>query len=498
MNKKNLFKKIALCTALSLCTISLSACLTSTDGGEPFSYNVANLQTVIKNDTNENGLILEDFAKQTADNLVDIYGFKTKNGDLYPINKYLTSATPMTTISLWDTIIGQTFYTNVDTTYAIEYSATPWLWSANLEHSILRDDASLYGKRLTNKTETAKITKWVDDIGSMYLTNQTSYETFYTNYKNSIKEPLQIVIYSLSLSKQIPAFTLISKNDGNVSFNIGSQTSKDYLTKLKEEYKTQSTYIGLTTNNISDFKNYIINSVIGTNSYTLQNKSSINSVAVAEPISRLYNNIIDNILNGLVKELKIDAYLNSTIKTTTDFSNHLQGFIDKDIAEKTPYNVQSIIVNPSTTGNLKTIVYTIAGTENFDLDVYINYYDIATKTKTSFKKTFKVTITDSAKYMEIANLKELGLSTIPLSPIKTEFDNSIFNNIDKQIDRDSSGHNKSLADYYTLKNINGGIRPEINTELLSTDFCETGFIEISFVSTTNLPFSFGLFSFVVE
>ena len=285
---------------------------------------------------------------------------------------------------------------------------------------------------------------------------------------DNITEILKIVTYELALNKNTSDFTVLNNNENLTN----------YLTSLQEEYKNNALYVGLSLESKNTFSAYVFDNIIIDSQNKQTDKEKIEAIVDEE-----YTN-------------KLEPCLNSTIVGTSNTNRNMfllsnsQGF--STIQEQ---QYQSIIINPNKFGNFVTLVFSLQCNFDLQLEVKITYHNLKNNTSEYDSKVYNINkSTSTSSIMTYYETKEVS----KLSTLNSNFDNDIFNN-KTNITNNQNNTNYSLADYYPINNqANNVLSTSLNTSILSTDFCQEGFIEITFIPNKNVPFKFGISAFVVD
>ena len=250
---------------------------------------------------------------------------------------------------------------------------------------------------------------------------------------------LQIVCYELALNKTVTPYYILNNNINLISL----------LSQNKEEYRLNSEYIGLS----EESKNYFINYIV--ENLTINNANRTKNIEIIE-------NIVNENYEG-----KLNLCLNSTISSGDNTSPNT--FLVSNSSGFTSIQAkkyQSIIISPSKNGVFNTLIFGLECQEDVSIKVEISYYNLTNNYKEFASQTFN-------------------------------YDGQIFN-VNKTINNDTSNSSHSLAEYYPIKLNNDTDFTSINTTLLTSDFCESGFFEITFTPSKTVDFKFGIYAFFVD
>ncbi len=284
---------------------------------------------------------------------------------------------------------------------------------------------------------------------------------------DKVTQILKVVVYELALNKNVSSFLNLNNN-----INLDN-----YLTSLKEEYRLNASYIGLSVENKNKFADYVFENIIINSQDTQTDKENVLQIVDSEYTNKLELCINSTIVGG-----------DSSKKTMFLLSDSL-GFSTIQARQ-----YQSIIISPNKSGNFGTLMFTLQSEESLNLEVKITYHNLNDGTRESDSKTYNINKnTSSNSIMTYYETKQ----TSHISPINKSYDNNIFNG-ETIISNTIENNTNSLASYYKAKETqNNIITTSIDTSLLDTSYCQDGFIEITFSPDKNANFKFGLFAFVV-
>ena len=493
---------------LLFCTFLFSSCLTSTVPEDPnetiATYNIDNFQVVYKNQFNEQGIMLENFAVNVWDKLVETYGYSseiTENSSPlsnlgYPFN-YIQA------IYLIDTIRGYAFYSDNKLYFSLDGA---WNWTFNTTNASSENEPLLLNV-LYFGTDVANEQNLWSEIYTVYKSNtRKNYADHYDLFKSSedIDKALKIVIYEIALNKEPTIFkTMQSGTSGEIKLTAtNGKNLENYLAELQQEYRTTSSYIGLTEEKAQEFKQYILDNIIGQNAIDIQNKSSIkinettyNNISPVFAQNKDYDEIIDIIIESEYKN-KLEPCINSTLAVgtsakKTDFLLTSKNTFSNIVAR--PY--QSIIINPDMSGVFLGFTFAIECEKDVTMNIKITYYDLKNNTATSEVDTFN--INKNTTLSDVLSIHEPKTEQL-LSPLNKSFDSNIFSQ-STTINNLLNGNIHKLSEYYPIINTsNNLITTSINASLLSTAFSDTGFVEISFIPSEYVNFKFGIMTFHID
>ncbi len=302
---------------------------------------------------------------------------------------------------------------------------------------------------------------------NVYSKLQAQFESENLVTSDKVTQILKVVVYELALNKNASSFSSLN-NNANLD---------NYLISLQEEYRLNASYIGLSLENKDKFTNYVFENIIINSQNSQTDKTTVDNIVDSE-----YTN-------------KLELCINSTITGGDSASKNMFLLSDSlgfSTIEAKQY--QSIIISPSKSGKFGTLMFTLQSEESLNLEVKITYHNIQDGTSESDSKTFNINKSTSPNnIMTYYETKQTSF----ISTINKSFDSNIFNS-ESVISNAIENNTYSLASYYKAKETkNNIITTSIDTSLLNTDFCENGFIEITFSPDKNANFKFGLFAFVV-
>ena len=278
---------------------------------------------------------------------------------------------------------------------------------------------------------------------------------------------LQIVCYELALNKTVTPYYILNNNINLISL----------LSQNKEEYRLNSEYIGLS----EESKNYFINYIV--ENLTINNANRTKNIEIIE-------NIVNENYEG-----KLNLCLNSTISSGDNTSPNT--FLVSNSSGFTSIQAkkyQSIIISPSKNGVFNTLIFGLECQKDVSIKVEISYYNLTNNYKEFASQTFNLNNdTSASSTMTTFNTKQ----SCTVSSINKNYDGQIFN-VNKTINNDTSNSSHSLAEYYPIKLNNDTDFTSINTTLLTSDFCESGFFEITFIPSKSVDFKFGIYAFFVD
>ncbi len=503
-------KNKVLIVLLLLCLVILSSCVSKTvpeNPQEPIAgYNIDNFQVVYKNQYNEQGQLIENFAVNVWNKLVETYGYSNQiTEDSSPLSNLGYDFDYVQAIYLIDTIRGYAFYSENKLYFSTDGA---WNWTFNTTNSSSTDKPLLlndlyFGIDISSYNN--EQTLW-SEIYSVYKTNTNiKYEEHYNAFKSSedISKALKIVIYEIALNKE-PTIFNAQQTDSLGTIKLATNNGKNldtYLSELQQEYRTTCSYIGLTEDCIEQFKQYILNNIIGTNAIEIQDKNSITinnsnytNVEQVVDTKKDYNNIIDLIIQSEY-ENNLEPCINSTLAVgtsaqKTDFLMTAENTFSNITAR--PY--QSIIINPDKDGYFSAFTYSLYCEKSVTMDMKITYNNLKENTSQTQTYTYNLhkdtVLSDNFYIYQAKPVKQV-------SQIKSAFDSSIFaqsttiNNLLKD-------NLHKLSEYYPIVTLpNNLITTSINASLLTTEYCETGFYEISFLPSEYVDFKFGIMAYII-
>lgn len=344
----------------------------------------------------------------------------------------------------------------------------------------------------------------VDDTVN-YYSSTIRQNAYYDEFVPVYSIALEIVLYDIILDVTPHVFSIVvNQNNGITSVYADEQQTQlievvnigycDALDNARENFKNNATYVGLTENDISQLKEYILNYVIGTHIV-----GTIYDNVVVNGKEKTYSQILDNILkidpfnfndnesneNETNTKSIFNPYPISSIK---DFYDNL--YINTDstscLEHITAREYQSIIIEPAdTTSNLVGLFYALESEYDMVINVSLNYYNFSSDT---------YTVVDS----QLVNIKGgvWSAENILLLNASSSYKISKFNppSAMQVSDETSISNTNGLANYYDVyDNGYGGIAIG-NGEKIGQSYYEIRFEIRKDGSKIFYPFKFGMLS----
>ena len=336
--------------ALSVITISLSGCVLSFDPDEPTS----GLESIdgFKVCYNDNNYQLDDtferYSGHILTSLVNVFGM--------PINSGVASAPLSSNAKNYDRIRVQ-----YNGSTAI---STAWNWTFAQSFAGVASQAQQ------------------SDVLAYYTSDKSA---VYTNeYKNIYQNALAVALMQIA-SGQTPQDFVIEVNETTGQTKVFANASKteevntDYLQAEKTKFKEFGTYVGLTLENVSTFKNYILSTVIGNNIINTQYDAVITTAG-----NKTYSALLDEIL-ALDTDLEKDfltPYPACTAKDVTDTSLYPISSGADPLQNIPAYEYQGITLMPNRTLEILSASLMLGADSAMAIDIGVYYYNFQTNTQT--------------------------------------------------------------------------------------------------------------------
>lgn len=312
-----------------------------------------------------------------------------------------------------------------------------------------------------------------------YYASTARQTTYLTTYLDAYKNALEIVCLEIVMN-QTPTVFNVSINEANKTVGVFKETqqinveSSMLLNQTRQTFAQTSNYIGMTADDISTLKAYILENIVGSQVLNAYDK------VVFSGATKNYGDVIQQILAtspaSLTKSI-LTPYPIASVKDITNTSLYIsQG--NKPLEHITARNYQSFVFMPSQTVDIMTLLIAFESEVPLSIGVSVNLIQNQTSTQI-------------ASYTQNTTGTTVDLSTVEILDIPAGkidiFDNS--GGLSANVERNINNQNGNSI-FYGI-DLNG-------SAVLDAQNIHFSCIEVVFNNPSKQPFKFGLQSVLLE